>query len=81
MQAGPFLKMYALYINNNNTAQETLQTWKKKSKVFENFLQVIEHGVEKELVDVDIKVEKALEVGFLYLLALKKVLRTLRHLV
>ena len=42
IQAAPFLRMYALYIENNAKAVETIQIWKEKSKEFANIIKKIE---------------------------------------
>ena len=47
MQAGPFLKMYAMYIDNHTVAQETVVTWKKKSKDFFNLIDQIQKNDPK----------------------------------
>ena len=46
IQAAPFLRMYALYIENNEKAVETVQIWKNKSKVFCNIIKDIEASSE-----------------------------------
>ena len=42
IEAAPFLKMYALYIDNHNKAIEAIQEWKEKSKEFANLIQKLE---------------------------------------
>ena len=42
IHAGPFLRMYALYIDNYNNAIETIKTWKERSQEFATVVKAIE---------------------------------------
>jgi len=46
IQAAPFLRMYALYIDNNKTAMETIQDWKSRSKEFADTIKNIESSTK-----------------------------------
>ena len=46
VQAAPFLRMYALYIENNAKAVETIQVWKDRSKEFADIIKRIESSTE-----------------------------------
>jgi len=46
IQAAPFLRMYALYIDNHKTAMDTVKYWKSRSKDFADIIKNIESSTE-----------------------------------
>ena len=42
IRAGPFLRMYALYIDNYSIAIETIKTWKERSHEFARIVEAVE---------------------------------------